>query len=486
MDAQPFESDLDFALRLQFQEAIDASMAPQPSSAPAAAPKRSRTHDQMVAGTITRFPDDNRRYKFAKTVKSFGEESSTSRIRVYFKGLVSKEKCEIRNMIMAGIGVALCDPKGNLIFEMRKPLLGNGFSKLGAEAKALIEALNAATSMNLERITLYCDNFTFYRFVSGRWPVRQRKMKDLMNQVKTLQGKFAYCNSKYVLRSDIKHAFKLAKDAIESNCRLTLYETCVICMEDTDVNQMFSVKNCLHRYCFSCMKQHVEVKLREAQMPKCPHLGCKTEIDSESCEDFLTPKLFELLRQHIKEAATPVTERVYCPNKWCSFLMTKSEVFDLAKKERIHLSGARKCLKCSSLFCINCRVLWHHNLTCSDYKSKKYNSSNEDAKLKDLASKNLWRQCSKCNHMVELFHGCHHITCRCGYEFCYKCGAEWKNRRATCSCPLFEENHLLYRGYIHEDEFEEDDFEEGDFEEDDIDFEDEEDEGFYGFDLNFN
>lgn len=32
---------------------------------------------------------------------------------------------------------------------------------------------------------------------------------------------------------------------------------------------------------------------------------------------------------------------------------------------------------------------------------------------------------------------------RCGHEFCYTCGAEWKNKEATCTCPLWDEEHIL-------------------------------------------
>lgn len=35
------------------------------------------------------------------------------------------------------------------------------------------------------------------------------------------------------------------------------------------------------------------------------------------------------------------------------------------------------------------------------------------------------------------------FVCRCGYEFCYTCGAEWKDKKATCSCPLWEERNIL-------------------------------------------
>lgn len=48
------------------------------------------------------------------------------------------------------------------------------------------------------------------------------------------------------------------------------------------------------------------------------------------------------------------------------------------------------------------------------------------------------------------------FSCRCGYEFCYTCGSEWKNKKATCSCPLWDEEYIL------EDEFDDDEDEDED------------------------
>ncbi|GJU92048.1 reverse transcriptase domain-containing protein [Tanacetum coccineum] len=31
----------------------------------------------------------------------------------------------------------------------------------------------------------------------------------------------------------------------------------------------------------------------------------------------------------------------------------------------------------------------------------------------------------------------------CGYEFCYTCAAEWKNKKATCSSPLWDEGNIV-------------------------------------------
>ena len=257
--------------------------------------------------------------------------------------------------------------------------------------------------------------------VTGRVPPRQTKTVTLVNQVALLQRKFTYCNPSLVARNNIKFAFKSARDAIvsqiiwaEETSKGKLKETCVICFEDTDVDKIFLVDGCLHRYCFSCMKQHVEVKLLNGMVAKCPHENCKSEVSIDSCGKFLAPNLVEVMSQRIKESSISPTEKVYCPYPRCSALMSKSEVLRYTKNVYIGAeeSGARKCMKCHYFFCIKCKVPWHLNMTCYDYKRSNPNAHPGDAKLKSLAKSNRWRQCLKCNHMVELAEGCYHITCR--------------------------------------------------------------------------
>lgn len=538
MAAHSLESDHDLAFNLQLQEALSASLSLHTSQPPPAPPSpppplqndtifsltsqelsklqqesldhkrclletqklkeelKRRVHDEKFARRVAAIPEE----KWAEWGDIFerplGEGSSKQvpleetdseeddgdecEFRIYFKGLISEEKVKDEKLGYAGIGVAICDVRDNLILEIKKPLTGIGLSKQAAELKALIEGLNAAFTLELNRVEFFCDYYPIYQYVTRRWLSKQRKVSMLVNQVLLLQRKFTYCKPTLVARNDIKYAFKLAREAIDSqvtrsieeNCGKTVKETCVICLEDSDFESMFSVDVCMHRYCFSCMKQHVEVKLLQGMMPKCPHEGCKSELIVDSCRKFLTPKMIETLKQRIKEASIPVTEKVYCPHPRCSTLMSRREVSEYAKDlvdaER---SGVRKCLKCHGLFCINCRVPWHNNMTCQDYKRKNPNPPAEDLKLKSLATRNLWRQCVKCNHIIELSEGCFHMTCRCGYEFCYKCGAEWKNKKPTCSCPLWEED-LIWHDNRDSDEEEEDE----DEDEDEYGYEDEGDE----------
>ncbi|CAL0329099.1 unnamed protein product [Lupinus luteus] len=531
--AEAMDSDLDFAFRLQLEEALAASLASNPSPSSSTIPNDQqpipddtvlnataiqleelsrveqeikdremiedetrkmredlcrRIHDQKVATEIMKMPEEEWEEWGDEFAKPFGEGSSGSKgpvrfdesdiCRVYFKGLVSVEFVRGEKVVLAGIGVAICDPSDNLILELAKPLVGNGMSKIAAEAKALIEGFNAAIALDLSRVAYYFDYYPLFQYASGKWPAKQRKIAMLMNQVNLLRRKFTYCNPVLVARQDVKFAFKLARDAIisqftrpvESVNGKNLNETCVICLEDTDLSHIFSVDGCEHRYCFSCMKQHVEVKLLHGMEPKCPHEGCNLVLLVDSCRKFLTPKLVETMEQRKLEASIPITDKIYCPHPRCSALMSKTAVLEYSKgligdSER---SGPKKCIKCHGLFCFSCNVPWHIGLSCSDYKALNPNPPAEDVKLKFLATRSLWRQCVKCNHMIELAEGCYHMTCRCGNEFCYNCGAVWNNKKATCSCPLWAEDNIWLED--HDSEEEEDDEDDSDYESDYSDF----------------
>ncbi|KAG2673751.1 hypothetical protein I3843_13G092500 [Carya illinoinensis] len=430
-----------------------------------------RIHDQKLAAEILNIPDEEWKISGDYYHRPYGMKASSSSssssstvlvdtecFRLYFKGLVSEESVRDMKVTVAGAGVAICDPGDRLILEVRKNVEalvdGQAVTDEVAELEALIEGLENALNLDLKRLTYFCDDYMLYQYVTGRVPPRQSNVVTLVNQVALLQRKFVFCKPSFVARNDIKFAFKSARDAVVSQITWTeetsrgksLKETCVICFEDTDANKMFSVDGCLHRYCFSCMKQHVEAKLLDGKGAKCPHEGCNSEVNIDSCRKFLAPQLVEVMTQRMKESSIPVTQKIYCPYPRCSTLMSKSEVLQYTKNINVtaERSGLRKCTKCHYYFCINCKVPWHFNMSCHDYKRS--NPQPEDAKLKSLATTKHWRQCQKCNQIIELAEGCYHITCRCGYEFCYTCGAQWKNKKATCSCPIWDERNIIRDG----------------------------------------
>ncbi|EOA25749.1 hypothetical protein CARUB_v10019111mg [Capsella rubella] len=236
------------------------------------------------------------------------------------------------------------------------------------------------------------------------------------------------------------YAYKLAKEAIVSEVSRLVNPprqanpsrktTCTICLDDNiDTNQMFCVEKCRHEFCSKCVERHIEVRLLEGSVIRCPAYRCKSKLTWRSCAHLLTPKLKKMWQERIKEDKIPIKNRVYCPNPRCSALMSN----ELSKSAKIwrYLSIStkearvrRQCFECGQLLCIKCKVPWHSDLSCNDYKRLGPNPTEDDIKLKALANKQLWRQCGNCQEMIERSEGCIKVTCRCGHKFCYQCGAK--------------------------------------------------------------
>lgn len=216
MAAETLDSDLDLAFHLQLEEALAASVALQPSTSSSTSSnsisdsRLASKKDGVSNFAVLQFDEiarseqeaedseareaEMRSYQidFARLIRriseddwseigdndeqpfGFVERCSNSKgvaekdgvFMLYTQGIVSEESVRGEKTVLAGIGVAICDPRGNLILEVRKPLVGNGMSKNGAQAKALIEGLNAALGLGLKRITIYFDYYPLYQFVS--------------------------------------------------------------------------------------------------------------------------------------------------------------------------------------------------------------------------------------------------------------------------------------------------------------------------------
>ncbi|KAJ0261371.1 Uncharacterized protein HA466_0045050 [Hirschfeldia incana] len=450
--------------------------------------------------------------------KSVGEGSSTVNAvtakfsgdvlyRLYFKGLVSEESVTGKGKgkmadVAGGFGVAICDQRDGLLFELKGELVGRDTSRQGAEVKALTRGLTEASKLGVKHVAVFCDSYPIFQYVKGNWVPKQKKISMLMEDLQRIRQQFSFIQPVLVPGNEVKFAYKLARESILSQAnnprgaarkaKVAWKEDCLICYQDTDLERMFSVGKCRHRFCFHCVKQHVEVKLLHGTVPNCPHDGCKSEMVMDACRRVLTPKLGEMWKRRIKDNAVPVTERVYCPYPRCAALMSKAKITESAKSllSVYPDSGVRRCVECRGLFCVDCNVPWHGKVSCTEYKKLHPIPPADDVKLNSLASNKTWCQCEKCLHVIELTQGCNHITCRCGYEFCYKCGGEWNKETGTCAkhCPTLDEAYLTRQVYVGTNNYYDYDDEEdcaenydSDYDEDDEDF----DFGFGGFPFGF-
>ncbi|KAJ4872138.1 zinc finger (C3HC4-type RING finger) family protein [Raphanus sativus] len=326
--------------------------------------------------------------------------------------------------------------------------------------------------------------------VKGNWVPKQKKISMLMEDLQKIRQQFSFVQPVLVSGNEVKFAYKLARESIlprgaARQAKVAWKEECLICYSEFDLERMFSVGKCRHRFCFHCVKQHVEVKLLHGTVPNCPHDGCKSEMVMDACRRLLTPKLSEMWKQRIKDNAIPVAERVYCPYPRCSALMSKTKITESAKSllSVYPESGVRRCVECRGLFCVDCKVQWHGKVSCTEYKKLHPNPPADDVKLNSLANNKTWCQCDKCQHVIELTQGCNHITCRCGFEFCYNCGGEWNKETGTCAkhCPTLEEACFTRQVCVGTNNYYDYDDEE-DYEEDyDSDYDVDDEDSDYGF-----
>lgn len=124
----------------------------------------------------------------------------------------------------------------------------------------------------------------------------------------------------------------------------------------------------------------------------------------------------ELYKAKGAELSLKPENRWYCPNSECAKWIPPS------KLHRLRILGA-KCPSCNTGVCGYCRGMIHGaGVDCPE-------DFGLEATLEE-AERQGWRRCYKCRTLVELTAGCRHITCKCGAQFCYTCGAKWR----TCSC----------------------------------------------------
>ncbi|KAI0694968.1 hypothetical protein BC835DRAFT_1406347 [Cytidiella melzeri] len=202
-----------------------------------------------------------------------------------------------------------------------------------------------------------------------------------------------------------------------------------------------------HEYCQGCLVQYIKGKVDPLndgsgnpntvvfpiRCPGCPITTEEDGIPDDVAERVLTKK--DMLTWHHQKVSDSVP-RLYCANKHCSALIHVAENIEQPQVQ---------CMACDTVMCVPCEVSWHEDLTCEEYQALPFDErSPEDQQALQLMRANHWRRCPECHFIVELTIGCNHINCRCGCNFCFKCGTKWKSKCTRIpSCENWDE-HMLY------------------------------------------
>eukprot|EP01015_Nassula_variabilis_P030319 TRINITY_DN6642_c0_g1_i1.p4 TRINITY_DN6642_c0_g1~~TRINITY_DN6642_c0_g1_i1.p4 ORF type:complete len:147 (+),score=20.06 TRINITY_DN6642_c0_g1_i1:63-503(+) len=107
------------------------------------------------------------------------------------------------------------------------------------------------------------------------------------------------------------------------------------------------------------------------------------------------------------------------------------------------------CPSCQKIYCAKCHQEMHYGQTCEEYREAN-NIEDPNKFLENQGAQEDWTKCPKCSTLIQLLHGCFHMTCPCKNQFCYTCKTNYELNQETqkfekkCNCPLFDEKYLLY------------------------------------------
>ncbi|KAI3414958.1 uncharacterized protein J3R85_015652 [Psidium guajava] len=202
---------------------------------------------------------------------------------------------------------------------------------------------------------------------------------------------------------------------------------CEICIEPRTNSNLFHIKGCSHTYCNDCVTKYIASKLHDnVTHIDCPVSGCSGVLEPEYCRSILPPELFNRWGNALCEALILEGERFYCPFMDCSALLINDGGVVVRESE---------CPNCRRLFCAECRVPWHGGVECREFQEiKEGERGREDIMLMKLAEKKHWRRCPKCRFFVQKISGCAFVKCRCGVDFCYRCGTPAKESHYCTKC----------------------------------------------------
>jgi len=122
-----------------------------------------------------------------------------------------------------------------------------------------------------------------------------------------------------------------------------------------------------------------------------------------------------------------------CPTQGCDYLFFKE-----SEAQTYHY-----CPICNTEYCLKCEIVYHVEQSCEEVQAEKLRKAleakvdeinrselPEDRMLEEWAGNVGAKRCTRCKFWVQKNEGCNHMTCRCGYEFCYVCGGVYQK----CPC----------------------------------------------------
>ena len=189
--------------------------------------------------------------------------------------------------------------------------------------------------------------------------------------------------------------------------------------------------DCGHYLCIQCYKYYLTESINQGIISiftKCPIPDCPLLVAQELFEQLVDPSTLRKYKRFLMNSFVDNRTDV----KWCPSPNCNNAVLYPKKKAR-----EINCL-CGFSWCFGCGKETHRPLSCDLFVKWSQKIVSDDTENWLLANT---KTCPKCNNAIEKNLGCMHMTCKCGYEFCWLCMGNWQqhgsNSGGYYSCNKF-------------------------------------------------
>jgi ariadne-1 len=184
---------------------------------------------------------------------------------------------------------------------------------------------------------------------------------------------------------------------------------CKICFDTIEFEEIMPLA-CGHIYHPQCIAPHIKARVEDKHFPiPCPDPECGLEMSDAELQLFCDGEQYEKLLKFQFELCIEQNNEMFnhCPTADCPFVFA----WDGDKENQRFQCGI-----CNKTYCIMCRVDWHEDMNCQEYRELN-GYPPEDRLFIKFIKGTQFKQCPKCKFWVEKSSGCDHMTCRCRFEF---------------------------------------------------------------------
>ncbi|CAG9319433.1 unnamed protein product [Blepharisma stoltei] len=214
---------------------------------------------------------------------------------------------------------------------------------------------------------------------------------------------------------------------------------CGICYGEFKVEESVTLE-CDHRFCFPCIKMHMELLIESAQVSD-EHLRCPTcvqPLTAYEIEDIVGPQLYEKyekfrLRGFKLSAEEDENSILFqCRGVDCEYLCIIEKGV-----------GQFTCPKCNYKCCPMCKKDIHDGMTCEQFEKYLKENDKESKAFEQLLRREGLLRCPVCGAVVERIDGCEFMVCSSSEcqgmtYFCYNCGRKLERDHEPHRCKVRE------------------------------------------------